>query len=278
MYIDFAGGEMAVYVEDQSAFRSKHTGSELRRFKLGLVVQSQDAHSMILKEIKRAEREGILSRDEEGNVTGRWEVVDSSFCLVGDDLSIEYCHLIQLDEGEDLRIEKLILADMALFPYSYREEFDCDELCIWARVQVSGEEERKLRELLKLGGCFSVVRQGISEEPREMRFGRNMNWSRHGESAKYELVLIDKGPGKLDLSPSDPASSQMARVLSQAASQAEVMDGLLNSLVARGILSNDDLRDLRQKADDRAFEREMLFFEVDDLDRLERPEQRMAWD
>jgi len=170
MNVDFADEELIVDLEEQSNFTSRHTGRTLKRIRLRLIAGSLLAHRSLLLKIRRAEHEGISSTDEAGNVTGRWEVAKSSFCCQGEGHNSEYHHEIVLEEIEDLMAQSLRLNDIILCPYSYEEEFDGDELCIRSRVMVTPEQDARLRLLMKDDGYFSVVRHGICEQPREMRF------------------------------------------------------------------------------------------------------------
>jgi len=278
MYVYFSGKEVAVYVEEESTFTSKHTGSELRRVRVGLVVQSPQAHEMLMTGIKKAEMEDICSTNGEGRITGRWKITESSFSTVGNELSPDYCHIIQLDEVEELKVYGLNLGGLVLRPYFYEEEFDCDDLSIKARVLASEEQDAELRRLMKQGGYIQVVRQGISEEPRMMRFSKTILWSKHTDGIKYELVLIDKSYDERDRPLARLFQPQMSRMQSLIAAQAEVIDEKLRAQVTRGILSEEDVSEIRSEAEEKVWDRSREFYQVDDIDEFMRPQPRINWD
>ncbi len=269
---------MAVELEEESTFRSKHTGSELKRVKICLIAQTLQAHRLLLLKIKRAEHEGIGSTDEEGNITGRWKIVHSSFCSLGDEHNPEYYHELQLDEAEELKLELLSLNGITLYPYYYEEEFDCDDLSIKSRVMVSPEQDAHLRMLMKENGYFQVVRIGINEVPREMRFSNTILWSRHGNKFKYEIILVDRSYDERDRPLARLFQPQMSRMQSAVASQAEMVEAMLETLVTRKYLTEGDVAEMRKKAAERLWDRKREFFEVKDIDEFLKPQPRITWD
>jgi hypothetical protein len=278
MYADFSGEELIVDLEEKSTFRSKHTGAELKRVRIGLIAQTLQAHRLLLLKIKRAEQDGISSTDEEGNITRRWKIAHGSFCSLGDEHNQEYYHELQLDEDEELKLETLSLNGIALFPYYYEEEFDCDDLSIKSRVMVSPEQDAHLRMLMKENGYFWVERQGINSVPREMRFSNTILWSRHGNKFKYEIILVDKSYDERDRPLARLFQPQMSRMQSVVASQAEMVEAMLETLVTRKYLTEVDVAEMRKKAAERVWDRKREFFEVKDIDEFLKPQPRITWD
>jgi hypothetical protein len=278
MYVDFSGKELVVDMEDVSTFCSKHTGARLRRIKIGLTAQTLQAHRLLLLKIQRAEREGISSTDEKGNITGRWRVADSSFCCLGAESNPEYYHEIQIDEQEELKLENLSINSLTLSPYFYEEEFDCDDLSIRSRVMVTPEQDARLRMLMKEGGFFQIVRHGINDEPREMRFSNTILWSRHGNRFKYEVILVDKSYDERDRPLAMLFQPQMSRMQSAVAAQVEMVEAILETMVTRKYLTEGDVAEIRKKAAERVWDRKREFFEVGDIDEFLRPQPRITWD
>ena len=170
MSIDFSGDELVVDGEEESTFCSKHTGRPLRRIKIGLIAQTLQAHRSLLLKIRRAEHDGISSADDQGHVTGKWKITNSTFAARATSIILEYYHEILMEELEEPGNRRLLIDDLILRPYFYEEEFDCDDLSVKSRVMVSPDQDARLRMIMKDDGYFSVVRRGINEEPREMRF------------------------------------------------------------------------------------------------------------
>jgi hypothetical protein len=278
MYADFSGDELTVDLEVESTFYSKHTGAELRRVKIGLIAQTLQAHRLLLLKIRRAENVGISSTDGEGNVTGRWRVAHSSFCCLGDEHYQEYYHEIQIEEMEELELTGLSINGIVLYPYFYEEEFDCDDLNIKSRVIVSPEQDAWLRMLMKEDGYFQVVRHGISDLPRDMRFSNTILWSKHGNKFKYEIILVDRGYDEKDRPLARLFQPQMSRMQSAVAAQAEMVEAMLETMVTRKYLTVGDVAEMRKKAAERVWDRKREFFEVRDVDEFLRPQPRITWD
>jgi hypothetical protein len=82
-------------------------------------------------------------------------------------------HIWTLTQEEELKLDSLQVADIDLQPYWSVERFDGDALIITARVEVDAATEQALRNLPQY---FPVIRKGISDELRTMRFGQIL-WS-----------------------------------------------------------------------------------------------------
>ncbi len=278
MYADFSGDELIIDLEEESTYRSKHTGAELKQAKISLVAQTLQAHRLLLLKIRRAENAGISSTDGEGNITGRWKIASSSFSCLGDEHNQEYYHEIQIEEIEELKLTGLSINGIVLYPYFYEEEFDCDDLNIKSRVMVSPDQDAWLRLLMKDDGYFQVVRYGINDEPREMRFSNTILWSKHGNRFKYEIILVDRSYDERDRPLARLFQPQMSRMQSAVAAQAEMVEAMLETLVTRKYLTEGDVAEMRKKAAERVWDRKREFFEVRDIDEFLRPQPRITWD
>ena len=278
MIVDFSGDELFVDLEEKSTFCSKHSGVELRQVKMGLIARTLGAHRSLLFKIRRAEHGGICSTDKDGKITGRWRIANSSFCCLGEEHNPEYYHEILIEEVEELEIESLSISGLVLHPYFYEEEFDCDDLSIKSRVMVSPEQDAILRMLMKDDEYFQVVRRGISDEPREMRFSNTILWSRHGDRFKYEIILVDRSYDERDRPLARLFQPQMSRMQSAIAAQAEMVEAILETLVNRKYLTEGNVAEMRKKAAERIWDRRREFYEVRDIDEFLRPQTRLTWD
>jgi hypothetical protein len=165
---------------------------------------------------------------------------------------------------EDLMPTRLHISDLSVEPYTYEEEFEGHALIITARVALSDEDGRRLKDLIAGRNYYPVVREGVNDEVREMRFGQ-VPWSQHGDTTKYLLTLVerpfdDEGPQP---SLGEPQASNVERAL---ASCVGIVDALLDTLVTRGILTGEERNEIRSKADTQTFEHRFGFSRVDDID------------
>jgi hypothetical protein len=278
MIVDFSGDELFVEMEEESTFHSKHTGVELRQVNMSLIARNLQSHRSLLLKLRKAEHEGICATDEDGKITGRWRIANSSFGCLGDEHNPEYYHKIQIEEVEELEIEKIYINELALIPYFYDEEFDCDDLSIKSRVTVTPEQDAVLRLLMKEDGYFQVVRHGISDRPREMRFSNTILWSRHGNKFKYEIIMVDKSYDERDRPLARLFQPQMSRMQSTVAAQAEILEAILQTMVTRKYLTEGDVAEMRKKASERVWDRKREFYEVKDIDDFLKPQPRLTWD
>jgi len=196
----------------------------------------------------------------------------------GEEHNPEYCHEILIEEVEDLEIESLSINDLVLHPYFYEEEFDCEDLSIKSRVMVSPEQDAILRLLMKDDEYFQVLRRGINDEPREMRFSNTILWSRHGNRFKYEIILVDRSYDERDRPLVRLFQPQMSRMQSAIAAQAEMVEAILETLVMRKYLTEGNVAEMRKKAAERIWDRKREFYEVRDIDEFLRPQTRLTWD
>lgn len=93
-----------------------------------------------------------------------------------------YTYTLELEQIENLKIEHLVIAGIKLSPYKYSEEYD-DGIIINTCVRISNEENEQLKNAIGKNIYFEVIREGISQESKMMRFGKTI-WSEDGEFTK----------------------------------------------------------------------------------------------
>lgn len=263
IYLDFEGTELRIRVEKESTFRSRHSGAELKRIEVSLVARGRQAHESLLEIIERAKEEGINSTDGQGNVLNRWRLRKNSHShTVGEP---EYYHSLELEGEEELKVDKLVLAGLTFQPYSYNEEFDGDALIIEAKVLLSEAQYDELTEFMKREGYFPVIRHGISDEPREMRFGAT-RWSKHQDGIKHELLLVEKSYDEAKTRPRFTFALELPRMREVIAEHAGVLGALLTTLVNKGLLEAEEADSIRGEASRRAWHRQRELYRVKDID------------
>jgi hypothetical protein len=163
-----------------------------------------------------------------------------------------------------LQLDALVLSDVELHPYHYEEKPGVG-LRIDAKVELSSELNERLLNLLKTGGYFTVIRRGIQEAPREMRFGA-VYWSAHGETTKYDIVLVERTPS--DEAPSTPWDLEGRNARAYLAFEVALRKELFKLLEERGVLSADDISGLRERAFGEQWTIENEFSRVPDIDMI----------
>jgi hypothetical protein len=142
----------------------------------------------------------------------------------------------ELLEVENLILAALVLDGLEFNPEKYKEQFDSNEImtasCI---VELSQDEEERLHALPKY---FEVIRKGINENPRSMRFGQLL-WAKKREKSRIQLFLVDKAydEQKNGHGLDEPRSTNVAK---SAALSASRFSALIALLVGKGVLSAEE--------------------------------------
>ena len=257
-----------ISVEEVETFTSPHTGAELRKITGEATTSELEMHDWFLGVVKKAGGADLPSRPGPLAPAARWKIALRQWSQSGG----HYSYRVQLTEAEELNLESLVIDGLELHPYEYRESFDT-ELMVIARVILTEEQVRFVRERQKAGAQFPVVRRGIDSKPRTMRFGQLL-WSKHEEGTKYRLVLVDitaekesdEGEnGRRHLSFIDDIG-QLRRALSF---HIAFIRELRHTLVSKGVFSDQELEELMDRGQSRGWDVEQEFFGMTDIDLVE---------
>lgn len=153
----------------------------------------------------------------------------------------------------------LLLEDLELEPYQYREDTGYDEsLTITVRVVLS---EAQYAMLGTFPPFIKVVRGGIDEEPREMEIVE-IAWSKSGNEIKEEICLYDKSE-----TPSIPIMGWQFNLARLAARQSIILDGLINHLTTRKIIDEEAIHEIKSNiSEGQIWEKQRELNHVKDLD------------
>lgn len=236
--------ELPLVVRRETTGRSAHTGRPLAELHAWATTADPEVHREWSHTLRSLGDRAVHAMDETGEPAGRWDVFWNSY---GESAGVHTYTLI-LREAEELTLEALLLDELELRPYEYREEVVGDEgLAIQAKVVSSEEQVELLRAMLRSRASLRVVRRGIQEEPREMRLGV-AEWSQTEDRIRLRLVLVDRelgggGRARAALARIDEENSRAALGY-----YANFMDRLADAMVARGVLSAEELHALREDA------------------------------
>ncbi len=261
------GKEIPAEIISESIFLSKHTGRELKYIQVSLVEKGKEANERLLETLNTGRDIGIDSTDGKGNVLSKWRMKNNSYNYSDDNHISNYYHSIELEEMEDLKMTTLEIAGLILNPYYYDEKFDEDALIIEAKVKLSGPQFTELKEVMKKTDYFPVIRHGINEEPREMRFG-STSWSEEKDNIKHEILLVEKSYDNKDRKSKVLYEPQMSNIQTMLATDTEILEELISTLTAKNLLSIEDVNQIRLKASDRLWERKREFDRMKDIDKI----------
>lgn len=256
-------GESTVKVEPEN-FQyevSKHTGEKLEKFSFELNIDGY--LSELLDSLKN---EVYQINGDNNKILKKYKVTNKSYSYTGNNQSNNtiYNFDIELTEVEDLNIESLIIAGVETYPYVYSEKYDGDSLIINAKIKTPYEQLKKIKEKTDGKDYFEVIRKGINEETKMMRFGKVI-WSKHENFAKQDLVLVEKNYDDNNRKEgfNYPEIGNMMETL---AYTNIFIKEISNLLVSKGVLSNEEIKELESKINDRASEKIGEFYLVKDID------------
>ena len=264
-------GRLRISVQNEERLLSAHTGRELRR-QVGQAATAEGDHTLVLDALKR---DPIPSVDTEGQRAALWKVRVPQYSLQNG-----RCHFsLELTEVEDLpHPESVVLggdAAFTLIPYAYREESSAGNgIQINLKTTLAPAETERLFEFRRQVGSgeeyFPVVRYGISDDTRRMRFGWG-RWSRHEAEDKVEVILVedrvDQSDPQIKRGLGDGFPDTRAR--GEIAFAIEHRVALLDLLEKKGVLSAEEREGLVERAREGSARRYLDFSRVADLDEEE---------
>jgi hypothetical protein len=165
-----------------------------------------------------------------------------------------------------------VIDGVELVPYAYEETIEHDgAIVIDMKARVVDPAHTELQAMITRRDAdypsyFPVVRKGLQEAPRTMRFGA-CTWSAHDGEFKHNLVLVedayDRGEFK-PLLPLDYPEGRRGREM--AAKTSALVTELLRMLEAKGVLDADELRQLTAAAEQQVEGLAREFLRMDDID------------
>jgi len=179
--------ELDANVEDSGTVVSEHSGKSLPHIQINFSARPESVDL-----IKRSLAGHQLESIEVGGALAKWSVETWSESYTGDPWRSDHKFRAELRLQEELAVTELIVDDLSFRPYSYEETTGRDGLEVTARVKLSGPEAAALRKLRSESKSMRVIRRGISDTPRQMRFGRLM-WSGDDTEYKFNIALFDEG-------------------------------------------------------------------------------------
>jgi hypothetical protein len=267
MYLDLGGKEVRVRVEAETIFPSKHTGRNLKSCQISIVAIGKQINETLQNVLEKGKEDGINSTDGSGKITGKWKINNSSYSYSTNDDNAEYRYSAKLEEMEQLEVTSLVVDGLELKPYSYAERSDGDDLIIEAKVRLTESEFSPLKNILKNTGYFSVIRHGLSEDPRQMRFGQT-NWSMNENVIKHEVRLVDKSYDDNNKRTRGLYEPEIGNMQAMIAENTERVEELMSILKNKSVLDATDIEDMLAKTKERVWSRKREFYRVKDIDNV----------
>jgi hypothetical protein len=252
-------------VEDLDSVKSPHTHRMLRRATVSVEVDPR-----VEDMFDEAVPGEVIDGDD---VVFRARVKQKSW---SDDSDRRY--VLELTELEGLEPSELVIGGLPVVPYRFTEEVHASSgaIIIECRVAVDAEAQSRLLDLLSRGReYFDVIRHGIEDEPRRMRFGHCFWSEAESGSAKHQLLLVedlydDHGDG---LRSPDARQPQLGNALRKVAMLEATIETLLDHF-GDDVLDQAARESIRAVAKDRADRVELELYKVADVDEWEMRQEK----
>jgi hypothetical protein len=246
---------------------SKHTGRNLTLGSVEFDIHDSAENEKIIKSLSKHRR--FEAQQGNGLHFVSLKVLSNSYSTR--DNRPLWHHTIEVEETENLNPTEVVLDGLTLHPYKYEERAEQDGIVIQQRVSVDAARREELEIRLRVddhepGRYFDVVRVGLQENPRTMRFGRCF-WSEQGDETKYALTLVEKSIDDAKPEPFPEFYPEIPNMRSELALLRNLMTELLNSLVESGSLSPEQRSAIEDRANVGMWTRHWALFKLDDIDK-----------
>lgn len=262
-------GVIALRETETSKKESPFTGRQLRVVEGNANAAGKREHEVVYSALN--EREPLVSVDDQGKENGSWRSRVKQYSISDG----RYVYTVVLNEVEMIQADRLILGKrLELKPYHYEESealTDTGVVEIRCRVEIAPDETERLFEFMNSGDTyFPVVREGVTTEPRVMRFGR-CTWSRDDEANvdRHALLLIDRAyDDHMDSGKTAVGLGSDYAARAHLAFEMEYLRGALDLLEEKDVITHGERQQLVASADSKAKRREMDFCRVSDIDEV----------
>lgn len=252
---------MPMHIRRRTVHPSPHTGRSLTELHGWITTTDGETHRWLSMTLRRIGERPVRALDGEGEPAGKWQLSWNSY---GESVGI-HTYAVILRESEELSLEALLVGDLELHPYEYREEVVGDGLAIWAKVVGQRADVDRLGGMIQGRESFPVIRRGIQDTPREMRL-ELAEWSVYEDRVKYRLVLLDRNieaGWRAQLLTLEEERNRAAL-----AYYANLVERLAGLLVTHGVFTREELDSARAGAHETATVERQDAWHVADVDAL----------
>jgi hypothetical protein len=256
MNLILAGYEIDFEVTESDSIISKQTGHELEHLHVNAAIEGEEVNEKVADYLKASWEEGLNSK--EGQITKKWKVINNSCSYGGNKDLVNYS--LELEEMEEIKLDKLMLNDLELTPYRYREDIGLDDsLSAEGRVLLSESQFDVFKKLIDKD--ITIIRKGISETPRQMDLALS-GWSKDETGIKLQFSLYDSKDDENELSWSRPIWSAVDLIIKQG----QIIEQLANLLIQKDIIKKGEFESIKAGIPERNWNRKLDLYKEKDLD------------
>jgi len=251
-------------LENEEFKKSELFENELHNFSYTISVKGTLLDSF-KETLEASEDGGLYSLDNENNILKEYSATSKGFSYSGNNSNGDtiYSYNLYFEEVVNVNLEALKISDLTVKPYNFEQRYD-NGIIITASVKLTIDDMEKFKNIEDGDRYFNVIRHGISEKIVKMRFGRNI-WSEHDDFFKVQLSLVE------DCYDSDNKNQgffgpEMSNIQDMLAYQQSLNKELINLLLAKSIVSEEEVEVAKDKAQKNLSEVYRLFYKVKDVD------------
>jgi hypothetical protein len=256
--IGIEGQIITAEVIDQQATTSRNTGKKL--FQLEVRFTVHESQRDFCTTALRTGSATLLSPDGDSTKDMVVRLYEKQHSYSSDS-HIQTC-VWTLSEQENLTLDSLQIGGLNVTPYRYKGHFSYDALICAVCMKVEAEMYDALRELPTY---FPVIRKGISDHPRSMRFGEIL-WSSEDEQMyKVKATLVEEIHDKSAKSHGllEPMFTGVMDLLALTSARYKQ---LLDLLEAKGVLTEEERKKVWEVPEEELQYRQRQFYRLKDLD------------
>jgi hypothetical protein len=255
MNLILAGYEIDFEVTERDSIISKQTDHELEHLHVNAAIEGEEVNEKVADYLEASREEGINSK--EGQITKKWKVINNSYSYSGNKEWANYS--LELEEMEEIKLEKLMLDDLELTPYRYREDINLDDsLSVDGRVLLSESQFERVKKLIEKD--INVIRKGINETPKQM-YLLPVGWSKDEKGIKLQFRLNElKDENELD------PFRTIWNAVNLIIKQYQIIEQLANLLIQKNIIKKDEFESIKVGIPERNWNVELDLYKEKDLD------------
>lgn len=252
------GRSVPLLIQGISTEASLHSGRNLQILTGQIFLSSPPEQAAALAELSAVSPQAPIHGSIDG-ADANFEMRSSSYRQGSTSVSLV------LAEADNLKCELLTIDDLDLSPYFFEETLQNGGITLTCKVTTSAAVDGRLQALLISpddGGYHQVIRHGIQDTPRRMRFG-TCQWSSTDAEIKQHLILVeDAAELHLDINP----FAEFGNLYRSGALSMEFVEALVAEMVGAGVLSEEMLTRARATAEANLPRRLRSLSRVEDID------------
>ncbi|MCG1013218.1 hypothetical protein ODU73_001825 [Thermoclostridium stercorarium] len=247
---------------------SVHTGKQLETLSFNLQIRGKTLNDAFNNKLHEVKNGGIFSTDNNGVNIKEYKLVNHSYSYTGNytDENTIYTYTLYLEEIEKLKIDSLVIAGVEVVPYEFTETYD-NAIIIQAKIKLSKKDAEKLDKATNGNKYFDVIRKGISDEVKKMRFGKII-WSENDGYIKKDIVLVEDIYDNEESPISKFFQPEFSNIMDILSYVKNLNDELLKLLVSKGQLSTEESEQIKIVAKNNIKATNMEYFRVEDIDKF----------